>query len=150
MALADCTYTNNAHIYNTYGYEKQQAETSDYLRWSHEDVIVCARYCSASNIFISTKVSTHQAAIKNLMHKCICRLDEMENSIINVLTNPNKSCTLTYICFVLRHLRCKTLQVHFLSGLCFWVIVFTVLMKLSVVLCSAGDLSWHTMKRDFI
>lgn len=137
QGLADYTYMNNAHIYNTYWYEKHYAETSYHLQWSHQDVIVCARFCSASYTFIKIKVSTHQAAMKNLMHKCICRLDKMANSIIHVLKNPNKSCTLTYT-----FLRCDTSDAGFYRCILTMVyssefilaIVFTVLMTLPIVL----------------
>lgn len=51
------------------------------------------RLYGVSHMFVSINVSTCEAVISNLMYKCMCRLNKVENRIIDALLNPAKSCT---------------------------------------------------------
>ncbi len=46
------------------------------------------RCCSASYLFCKARVQSFPALMRNLMYKCICRLDNSRNTIIMLLTNP--------------------------------------------------------------
>lgn len=59
------------------------------------------RFYSASHMFVSINAPACQAEIRNLMYKCMRRLDKVENSIIHAFINPTKGCILTqYFCGV--------------------------------------------------
>lgn len=51
------------------------------------------RLDGVSHVFVSLNVPTCEEVISNLMYKCMCRLNKVENCIIDVLLNPAKSCT---------------------------------------------------------
>ena len=46
---------------------------------------------SASQLFVSTRVPTCEALLRQVMFSCMCRLDKSENHIIEALVSPLKS-----------------------------------------------------------
>ena len=50
------------------------------------------RWHSASQLFVSTRVPTCEALLRQLMFSFMCRLDKSENHIIEALVSPLKSC----------------------------------------------------------
>lgn len=101
----------NAHLQKQYKNGSMQRQTIAYN--DARKMFLCEpRFYSASHLFISINIPTCQAEIRNLMYKCMCRLDKVENSIIHAFVNPTKSCILTqYFCDMIPLL-------HFEKGLC--------------------------------
>ena len=51
------------------------------------------RWSSASELFCNMGINNFQALLRNLMYRFMSRLDESQNSIIKLLTNPCLSAT---------------------------------------------------------
>ena len=48
-------------------------------------------WCSGGDLFCNAGVNTSQALLRNMMSKCICRLNDSQIAIILLLSNPSFS-----------------------------------------------------------
>ncbi len=84
---AYCTYFYAAPLWVKFKKEslcKLQVVYNDCMRILKQK----PRWCSASDLFCKARVRSFPALMRNLMYKCICRLDNSHNNIIMLLTNP--------------------------------------------------------------
>ena len=51
------------------------------------------RWCSASELFCTSGVSTFHALLRTLMYKFMCRLHVTKNTVVKVLVDPSASDT---------------------------------------------------------
>ncbi|XDV54494.1 hypothetical protein PO909_022775 [Leuciscus waleckii] len=89
---AYCTPLHNAHLWSSFSkasLHKLQVAYNDALRI----LLRRPRWCSASEMFVAAGVNTLQATLRNVMYKCICRLNNSENYIIMALTSIKFSTT---------------------------------------------------------
>ena len=49
------------------------------------------RWTSASDLFCQTRISSFEALLRNLMYKFICRLNQSQNAIIKMISDPSRS-----------------------------------------------------------
>ncbi len=84
---AYCTSFYTAHLWFKFKKEslcKLQVAYNDCMRI----LLKKPRWCIASYLFCKARVQSFPALMRNLMYKCICRLDNSRNTIIMLLTNP--------------------------------------------------------------
>jgi len=72
---------------------EQDTEPSSGRQRCHEILLKRPRRTSASEMFVAAGVNTFNEVLRNVMHKCICRVDESENEIIIYLSNVKYSTT---------------------------------------------------------
>ncbi|KAL0970009.1 hypothetical protein UPYG_G00235880 [Umbra pygmaea] len=98
---AYCTPLYTAHLWVNYkkgSMKRIQVAYNDAMRI----LLKRPRWCSANDIFVSTRVNTLQAVVRNLMYKCICRINASVNGIIMGLSNIRLS-TVRYQSEIWRH-----------------------------------------------
>ena len=83
---AYCSPLYSAHLWLNYkkaSLQKLQVAYNDALRI----LLKRPRWTSASAPFVSVRVNTLQANLRNLMHRFICRLNDSENQIFSALVD---------------------------------------------------------------
>ena len=80
-----------AQLWSNYKYMSMQR-----LKVAYNDamrlLLRVPRWHSASQLFVSTRVPTSEALLRQLMFSFMCCLDKSENHILEALVSPLKSC----------------------------------------------------------
>jgi len=92
VSVQSILYTTTAHLWLNYrkaSLRKLQVAYNDAMRI----LLKRPRWSSASEMFVAAGVNTLQAVLRNLMYKCICRLNDSDNEILLALSNIRFSTT---------------------------------------------------------
>ena len=83
-------------LYTSQLWSNYKQKSMQRLKVAYNDamrLLLCVpRWHSASHLFVSNRVPTCEALLRQLMFSFMCRLDKSENDIIEALVSPLKSC----------------------------------------------------------
>ena len=140
-----CTPMYTAHLWRYYkksSMQKLNVAYNDAMRL----LLKVPRCSSASEMFVSIGVPTCSAVLRNLMHRCMCRLSDSDNSIVLTLTNPLLS-SVRFVSKLWNHWRDSLYSMNL------WFYVDTVCLCLSVYLyvfiCHYGPCVFNKVWFDF-